>query len=218
MGGLRESHWVAPLWQFELPLWGISSGFPWASHFDLAGSQPLFGLSQDPRVHTRLLAKMDSAAKGLWGGQGTPWHHSSLTFKEPFCASVVREVSRLQEREIRALGRAQLSPLTALLFLSWSFSPHGMNESPVSLPWARGWVGVEGIYLLPMSIAWYIESLLHSSTRLQQAADFLFSVDSGMAEQLRVVASTHQTISSKPRWVANLDGICEFFFFKHLLN
>ena len=56
MGGLRESHWVAPLWQFELPLWGISSGFPLASHFDLPGSQPLFGLSQDPplRTHTSL--------------------------------------------------------------------------------------------------------------------------------------------------------------------
>ena len=35
-------------WQFELLLWGISSGFPLASHFDLLGSQSIFGISQDP--------------------------------------------------------------------------------------------------------------------------------------------------------------------------
>ena len=35
------------LWQFELLLWGISSGFPLADHFDLPGSQFIFGMSQD---------------------------------------------------------------------------------------------------------------------------------------------------------------------------
>ena len=38
----------ASLWQFELLLWGISSVFPLASHFDLPGSRSMFGLSQDP--------------------------------------------------------------------------------------------------------------------------------------------------------------------------
>ena len=37
-----------PSWQFELLLWGISSSFPLADHFDLLGSQPIFRSSQDP--------------------------------------------------------------------------------------------------------------------------------------------------------------------------
>lgn len=101
-----------------------------------------------PCVHTHLSAKMDSAAKAC--GQNLPWQPSSLTCKEPFCACVVREVSRLQEREIHGLGRAQLPPLIALLFPSWSFSPHGMNESPISLPWVWGsGVGGGGRHLPP---------------------------------------------------------------------
>ena len=53
MGRLRGR---VPEWRFELPLWGISSGFHSANHFDLPGSQSIFGLSQDPPmyVHTSL--------------------------------------------------------------------------------------------------------------------------------------------------------------------
>ena len=36
--------------QFELLLRGISSGFPLANHFDLPGSQSIFGISQDPSM------------------------------------------------------------------------------------------------------------------------------------------------------------------------
>ena len=38
---------VAPLWQFESLLWGISSGFPLTNHFDLPGSESISGVSQD---------------------------------------------------------------------------------------------------------------------------------------------------------------------------
>ena len=67
VGGLRESCWGAPLWQLELPLWGISSRFPLANHFDLPGSQPIFGLSQDPPLcaHTSL-CQDGFCCKGLW--------------------------------------------------------------------------------------------------------------------------------------------------------
>ena len=43
-------------WQFELLSRGISSGFPLTSHFDLPGSESIFGVSQDPPtcVHASL--------------------------------------------------------------------------------------------------------------------------------------------------------------------
>ena len=36
-----------PSWQFESLIWGISSGFPLTNHFDLPGSQSIFGMSLD---------------------------------------------------------------------------------------------------------------------------------------------------------------------------
>ena len=45
MGGLRER--VAPSWQFKSLTWGISSVFPLTNHFDLPGSESIFGVSQD---------------------------------------------------------------------------------------------------------------------------------------------------------------------------
>ena len=44
-GRLRD--WVTPLW-FESLLWGISSRFSLANHFDFPGSEPVFGISQEP--------------------------------------------------------------------------------------------------------------------------------------------------------------------------
>ena len=48
----KESHWVAPSWQFVLLLWGISSRFPLISHFGLPGSQSIFGASRNPPMCT----------------------------------------------------------------------------------------------------------------------------------------------------------------------
>ena len=54
-GRLRERESLNS-WQFELLLWGISSGFLLAGHFDLPGSQFISGISQDPPMcaHTSL--------------------------------------------------------------------------------------------------------------------------------------------------------------------
>ena len=41
--GLRER--VVPSGQFESLLWGISSLFPLTNHFDLPGSESVFGVS-----------------------------------------------------------------------------------------------------------------------------------------------------------------------------
>ena len=38
------------LMAFEFLSWGISSSFPLANHFDLPGSRPIFGSSQDPTM------------------------------------------------------------------------------------------------------------------------------------------------------------------------
>ena len=56
----RERERVEPSKQFKSLLWGISSEFPLANHFDLSVPEPIFGLSQEPLVCAHLLAKMDS--------------------------------------------------------------------------------------------------------------------------------------------------------------
>ena len=49
------------LWQFKSLIWGISSGFPLANHFDLSGSESnLVSLRILPRVYMHFLGKMDS--------------------------------------------------------------------------------------------------------------------------------------------------------------
>ena len=48
MGGLRGR--VTSLWQFKSLIWGISSGFLLANHFDLPGSKSIIVISQDPPV------------------------------------------------------------------------------------------------------------------------------------------------------------------------
>ena len=48
VGGLRDR--VASLWQFKLLIWGISSGFLLAKHFDSPGSKSVIVISQDPPV------------------------------------------------------------------------------------------------------------------------------------------------------------------------
>lgn len=59
---------VAELHPWEgnlLLLRGISSVFPLANHFDVSGSQSIFGISQSLPVHTHMhvLAKMDFSGK-----------------------------------------------------------------------------------------------------------------------------------------------------------
>ena len=110
------SHQGSP-WQFKSLTWDISSGFPLTNHFDLPGSQSIFGISQDMSmcVHTSL-SQDGFYRKDVWV-MSISWHHSPLTCMELFCTSVVREVSWLQEWHICGLGRAQ-PPLSLFLFLT----------------------------------------------------------------------------------------------------
>ena len=65
MGRLRER--VAPLWQFKSLIWGISSGFPLANHFNLTGSKSVFGIYQDFPMCARASLSQDGFyRRGLW--------------------------------------------------------------------------------------------------------------------------------------------------------
>ena len=71
---------------------GYSFRFPLANHFDLSGSQSIFGIAQDPPTCVHESLNQDGFyRKGLWveSLDITP----PLTSKEPFCARVVGEFS-----------------------------------------------------------------------------------------------------------------------------
>ena len=64
MGKLREIPRVVSMWQFKSLIWGISSSFPLVSHFNLPGSQSVFGVSQEPScLLTHLIAKMNPTSE-----------------------------------------------------------------------------------------------------------------------------------------------------------
>lgn len=102
---LRESLWVTPAWQFKSLTWGASSGFHLASHFALPGSQPMFGISQDP-----LTCALASVGQGGFYHK-IFWAEYPLTLlplwppKSLLCACVVREAPWLRECEICGLSR-----------------------------------------------------------------------------------------------------------------
>ena len=121
VGGLRDR--VASLWQFKLLIWGISSGFLLAKHFDLPGSKSVIVISQDPPVCAPTPPGQDGFYwRSLWELSIT----SLLTSKESSCECVVGEASWLWEWEIGglfSLGRTQVLSSVVLLFLSWGIHP-----------------------------------------------------------------------------------------------
>ena len=59
-------------WQFELRVWGISSGFPLTNYFDLPGSQSTFSLSRGPSMCTHASLSQDAFhRRGLWVASNT---------------------------------------------------------------------------------------------------------------------------------------------------
>ena len=55
------------MWQLELLLWGISSWFSLANHFNLPGSQSIYGISQDPPMCAHAFLSQDGFyQRGLW--------------------------------------------------------------------------------------------------------------------------------------------------------
>ena len=165
-GGLRER--IAPSWQFESLLWGISSGFPLANHFDLPGSKSVFSIAQDFPMWARASLSQDGFyRRSLRVGLAT-WHHSPFDLQGALLHMCSREgllTSRMKNMWslIFYLGRAQLPLSIVLLFSFWSIGPQGTNSN--CLP--RG-----PIYLLPqihvyvstlcseVNIKWYMWYLL----------------------------------------------------------
>ena len=84
----RESPWVTPLWQFELLLWSISSGFHLAILICLVHSPYLIYLRSRPCVRTLLLVKMEPTAKASGLTLLPLWPARNL-----FCACVFGVVS-----------------------------------------------------------------------------------------------------------------------------
>lgn len=131
--------------QFELPLWGISSGFPLANHFGCLVHSPCWLISGSSLVCTHIslprwilqrpVGKASLDSTHLWPPRILlcMWSGKSPDFKNGNTWS----------------GQGPASSLNCLLFPSWSFSPHGIDESPISLPWARGWVDGGGRHLPP---------------------------------------------------------------------
>ena len=109
---------------FMEPFFQVSFGqsfwFAWSTaHICLWSQDPIFDpdLRILPHVHTQ----------SHLGSLALVNITSPLSFKEPFCACVVGEVSWLPQWEICGLGRAQPPLSIILLFSSWSVGPQGMN-------------------------------------------------------------------------------------------
>ena len=130
-----ESRWIVLSWQFELLLWGISSGFPLTNHFGLPGSPSLFAVSQDPPrcAHTSL-SQNGFYRKGIWVGN-IPWANSPLASKESFlCMCGQGGLLTLRIRN-KWSGQGPVSSLNCSPILILEFHPTG-NES--LMPLRRG--------------------------------------------------------------------------------
>ena len=121
------------------PIWGISSSFPLANHFDLPGSQFTFGISQDSSMYVHASLSQDGfyhiwverplALLPIWPTRSLSvyvWCRRSSDFRNEKC-----------------LGRARPLAIVVLLFLFLEKSTR--NESPGEI-----YLG-EPIYLLPQS-------------------------------------------------------------------
>ena len=131
----RESPWVAPSWQFELVLWDISFGFPLANHYNLPGSQSIFGISQDPSTCAHGSLSQEGSFQ-----RGVLLEHPLtllplLPARSLFCACVIGEVSWLWiEKYVSEQGPASFCNCPAILVLEfWSVE----NESPIALLWGQ---------------------------------------------------------------------------------
>ena len=110
-------------------IWGIFSSFPLANHFDLPGSQFIFGISQDSSMCAHASLSQDGfyhiwvehplALLPIWPTRSLSvygWCRRSSDFRNEKC-----------------LGRARPLVIVVLLFLFLEKSTR--NESPIALPW-----------------------------------------------------------------------------------
>ena len=133
-----EGRRVAPSWQFEFPVWGISSRFP-SQSFWFAWFTVHIWYIPPMCAHTSL-SQGGSYWKGIWVEHPL----TSLVFNllGAFLHTCGWEGSWLREWEIHGLGRAWAPRLIVPLFSSQSFGPQRTNLPSLYL--GRG-----GNYFLP---------------------------------------------------------------------
>ena len=102
-----ESLWVALLWQFEFLLWNICSWYSLANHFDLPGSQSIYGISQNPPMCAHPFLSQDGFyQRGLWVKH--PLTSLPFDLRGAFLhVCVIGNISSLQESEICGLSKIQ---------------------------------------------------------------------------------------------------------------
>ena len=142
-----ESCWVTPSWQFELLLWGSFFQLSFG-HFDLPGSQSIFGISLDPPMCEDTSLSQDFFQKGIW----VEYPLTSLPLWPPGSLSAGmwsrRSHDSLNEKWMRSWmrnvwsGQGPASSLICAAIFILEFQSIG-NESLVALLW---WVP---IFLLP---------------------------------------------------------------------
>ena len=139
---LMESPWVMPSWQFESLIWGISSGFPLTNHFDLPGSQSIFGISQDSSMCAHASFSLDGF---YWRGLWLECPLASLPLWPPGVFLHMCGQGGLQTLRIRNMwsGQGPASSLNCPAVLVLQFQSTGWNKSPVI------YLGKGPIYLLP---------------------------------------------------------------------
>ena len=125
--GQTQNCLVMPMWQFELLVWGISSGFPLANHFNLPVSPYL--------VYFRILLCVCACAHVFLSQarrQTITQHHSSFELQGTFLHICSRRgLLTLRMKNTCSLifypGRAQYPLSIVLLLIFWRLSPQGMK-------------------------------------------------------------------------------------------
>ena len=132
----RESRWVAPSWQLESLLWGISSWFPLANRLDFSGSLSIFGISQVPPMCTHASLSQDGFyRKGVWVAHPLAWLPFGLQGAFLCICGRGGLVTSGMRNTWSRRGPASSLNCPAIFFLEfWSTG----TESPIALPWWRG--------------------------------------------------------------------------------
>ena len=135
-GGLRERD--APSWKFESLLWGISSRFPLANHFDLPGSESVFGIAQDPPMCACAFLSQDGFhRRSLWVAGITYYEVAPPPFRPPrgFLVGNISLTPKMRNNVVCYLlfgqGPASFLNCPAIFILQY-WSPG--NESPIAYP------------------------------------------------------------------------------------
>ena len=126
-GRLRERESLSlALMQFESLLWGISLGFPLANHYDLPGSQSLFGISQDPPMYAHASLSQDGFyRKGIWVEH--PLTELFFGLQEAFLHRCGQWSPDFANEKYVVWTGPRLLALTVLLFSHVGFNSQEMN-------------------------------------------------------------------------------------------